>query len=317
MFLLVEVLYTLQFTLQISFKNILQSELFFDKILYMFNNMTDMLKNKIIHADAIEALRVLPEDIIHLTFSSPPYFNARDYSSFSTYKDYLQFIENVFKNVYRITKEGRFCVVNSSPVLVPRAKRSEQSKRYPIPYDIHGIMTHIGWEFIDDIVWVKPEASVKNRNGSFSQHRKPLAYKTNAVTEMIMVYRKPTDKLIDWNLKQYAPEVVEASKVADGYETSNIWKISPISDPVHSAVFPIELCNRIVSYYSMIGDLVLDPFAGSGTLGLSALNLKRYFLLIEQHSEYINRIKDRLEKEDIFDNEIFKPKVISLSEVLL
>jgi len=48
----------------------------------------------------------------------------------------------------------------------------------------------MGWEFIDDIVWVKPEASVKNRNAGFLQHRKPLGYKPNAVSEMLMVYRK-------------------------------------------------------------------------------------------------------------------------------
>jgi DNA modification methylase len=57
----------------------------------------------------------------------------------------------------------------------------------------------MGWEFIDDIIWVKPEASVKNRNSGFAQHRKPLGYKANAVNEYVMVYRKATDKLIDWN----------------------------------------------------------------------------------------------------------------------
>ena len=48
----------------------------------------------------------------------------------------------------------------------------------------------MGWEYIDDIIWLKPEASVKNRVGGFQQHRKPLGYKPNTVTEMIMVYRK-------------------------------------------------------------------------------------------------------------------------------
>lgn len=60
----------------------------------------------------------------------------------------------------------------------------------------------MGWEFIDDIVWEKPEYSVKNRIGGFQQHRKPLAYKPNSVTEYLMVYRKQTDKLIDWNIHQ-------------------------------------------------------------------------------------------------------------------
>ena len=71
----------------------------------------------------------------------------------------------------------------------------------------------MGWEFIDDIVWVKPEASVKNRNAGFLQHRKPLGYKPNAISEMIMVYRKKTDKLIDWNISQYNWDKVKKVKL--------------------------------------------------------------------------------------------------------
>ena len=63
----------------------------------------------------------------------------------------------------------------------------------------------MGWEFIDDIVWKKPETSVKNRNARFMQHRKPLAYKPNVVTEYVMVYRKETDRLIDWNIRTIRP----------------------------------------------------------------------------------------------------------------
>ena len=88
-------------------------------------------------------------------------------------------------------------------LFVPRLSRAHSSKRYAIPYDIHPRLTDIGWEFIDDIVWIKPEYAAKNRNGGFYQHRKPLCYKANSVTESVMVYRKKTDKLIDWNLRQY------------------------------------------------------------------------------------------------------------------
>jgi len=99
-------------------------------------------------------------------------------------------LENVFKEVHRVTKEGRFFVLNTSPIIIPRISRAHASKRYPIPYDIHPLLVKMGWEFIDDIIWVKPEASVKNRNAGFLQHRKPLGYKPNAVSEMLMVYRK-------------------------------------------------------------------------------------------------------------------------------
>src|SRR3989338_3951043 len=254
------------------------------------------LKNTIVQGDVVETLKHVPDDSIHLTFTSPPYYNARDYSIYQSYDEYLRFLEEVFKEVHRITKEGRFFVLNTSPIIIPRISRAHSSKRYPIPYDIHPLLVKMGWEFVDDIVWVKPEASVKNRNAGFLQHRKPLGYKPNAVSEMIMVYRKKTDKLIDWNIGQYSWDKVKKSKVKDKYETTNIWHIGPTFDKVHSAVFPIELCNRVIKYYSFVGDLIFDPFAGSGTLGRAAMELDRNFFLAEKEIKYINRIKEELDK---------------------
>ena len=155
------------------------------------------LKNTVVLGDVRDILRVIPNESFHLTFTSPPYYNARDYSIYSSYKAYLAFLEEVFSLTYEKTKAGRFLIVNTSPVIVPRIRRQYASKRYPIPFDIHHFLVKIGWEFIDDIVWMKPEASVKNRNAGFLQHRKPLAYKPNSTTEYVMVYRKQSDQLID------------------------------------------------------------------------------------------------------------------------
>ncbi|HED05431.1 MAG TPA: restriction endonuclease subunit M [Ignavibacteria bacterium] len=258
----------------------------------------DYLKNTVVLGDVREILKLIPDESFHLTFTSPPYYNARDYSIYPSYKAYLNFLEEVFKLTYDKTKEGRFLIVNTSPVIVPRISRQHSSKRYPIPFDIHHFLMKMGWEFIDDIIWVKPEASVKNRNAGFLQHRKPLAYKPNARTEYLMVYRKQTDKLIDWNIRQYDWETVKESKVKDGYETSNVWEIDPKFDKVHSAVFPVELCKRVIEYYSFKGDLVFDPFAGSGTFGRTAKYLDRYFFLTEQEPKYFEYMKSFLKKSD-------------------
>jgi DNA modification methylase len=260
------------------------------------------MKNVVICGDVLEILKFVPDESIHLTFTSPPYYNARDYSIYPSYKEYMLFLAEVFKEVYRVTKEGRFFILNTSPVIIPRVSRQHSSKRYSIPFDIHYYLIKIGWEFIDDIIWVKPEASVKNRIAGFSQHRKPLAYKPNQITEYVMVYRKKTDKLLDWNIRQYEWELVRKSKVQGEYETTNVWQIDPTFDKVHSAVFPIELCNRIIKYYSYIGDLVFDPFAGSGTFGRSALNLERYFFLTEKEEKYIEKIKQEISKETLLIN---------------
>ncbi len=261
------------------------------------------MKNTVVHGDVEETIKYVPDESIHLTFTSPPYYNARDYSIYQSYEEYLNFLERIFKELHRITKEGRFFILNASPIIIPRISRAHSSKRYPIPYDIHPLLVKMGWEFIDDIVWVKPEASVKNRNGGFLQHRKPLGYKPNAITESLMVYRKKTDKLIDWNIKQYSWDKVKKSKVEEEYETTNVWQIDPTFDKIHSAVFPKELCDRVIKYYSFIEDLVFDPFAGSGTLGKSAIKLNRNFFLTEKEEKYIQRMKQDLNNnDDLFNN---------------
>ena len=279
-----------------------------------FKNSPAFLRNLIINGDAKEILKVIPEQSVQLTFTSPPYYNARDYSIYQSYEEYLSFLENIFRQVHRVTMEGRFFILNTSPILIPRVSRGHSSKRYAIPYDIHHRLIKMGWEFIDDIIWVKPEVTVKNRNAGFLQHRKPLAYKPNPVTENVMVYRKKSDKLIDWNIRQYSAAEIAKSKVTEDYETTNVWYINPTFDKVHSAVFPIELCNRVIKYYSIVGDLIFDPFAGSGTVGKSAQQLSRNFLLTEAKEEYVARMRDSLELENnLFEDSTNKVRFLDLT----
>lgn len=272
----------------------------------------DFLKNTVVHGDVRKILKSVPEDSIHLTFTSPPYYNARDYSIYSSYKDYLEFLNEVFKEVHRVTKEGRFLLINTSPIIIPRISRQHSSKRYPIPFDLHNYIVNAGWEYLDDIIWLKPETSVKNRIGGFLQHRKPLGYKPNTVTEMIMVYRKKTTKLLDWNIRQYPKEIVDKSKVSDGFETNNVWKIDPVYSKNHTAVFPIELCKKVIKYYSFEGDLVFDPFGGSGTFGRAAKALNRLFFLTELKDEYFEYMKSTKKSSSSFDE--LKTKFLEYKE---
>lgn len=261
--------------------------------------MSDYLENCLIWGDATKVLSTLPPGIVHLTFTSPPYYNARDYAFYETYSDYLDFLESVFKQVHRVTQEGRFLVVNTSPVITPRRSRNDSSHRHGIPFDLHTRLVSNGWDFIDDIVWVKPEPSSTRRNGGFFQHRKPLMYKPNPVTEYLMVYRKQCPRLLDWNIRQYRGEVLRQSLVEGEFETTNLWRIPPARNRHHPAVFPKTLCEKVIRYYSYVGDVVMDPFAGSGTLGLVATDLKRKFLLVERDGEYVDLIRSRLDQKDV------------------
>lgn len=247
-----------------------------------------------IHHQSCEDMGGLPDGAVHLTVTSPPYYNARAYSQYEDYAAYLAFMKKVFGEVHRVTAEGRFMVVISSPVIEPRLSRATSSIRHPVPFDLHSLATSAGWEFIDDIIWVKPGGAAKDRNSTFRSGRKPLTYKPNPVTEYAMVYRKKTERLIDWNLKQYQADVMTASRVAGDVERTNVWKISPASNAVHDAVYPVELAQRFIELYSMKGDMVLDPFMGSGTTAVAALQAGRQSVGYEIHAKYIGEAQRRI-----------------------
>ncbi len=254
------------------------------------------VRNTIASGDCEQVLRDLPTESIDLVFTSPPYYNARpEYADYITYESYLLKLRKVIHNVHRVLAEGRFFVMNVAPVLIRRSSRSEASRRIAVPFDVHRLFIEEGYDFIDDIIWEKPEGAgwATGRGRRFAADRNPLQYKPVPVTEYILVYRKHTDKLLDWNIRAHPePEMVEASHIEDGYEHTNIWRITPAYDKRHPAIFPVELAEKIILYYSFKNDVVLDPFAGIGTVGKAAAKHERRFILIEKNPEYVNVIRD-------------------------
>ncbi|MFH1371234.1 MAG: site-specific DNA-methyltransferase [Planctomycetota bacterium] len=258
------------------------------------------LRNTIILGDSERALLELPAGSVGLIFTSPPYYNARpEYTDYLSYEEYLLKLKKIIQNSHHVLSEGRFFVMNISPVLVRRANRNEASKRIAVPFDVHPLFVNEGFDFIDDIIWEKPEGAgwATGRGRRFAADRNPLQYKTVPVTEYILVYRKRTEKLIDWNIRAHPePGLVKESKIGEGYETTNIWRIKPAYDKRHPAIFPPELAEKVVSYYSFKNDVVLDPFAGIGTTAIAAIKLKRRFVMIEENPEYVGYMKDDIKK---------------------
>jgi DNA modification methylase len=252
------------------------------------------MEQKIIHENCLTGLKNIKDETIHLTWTSPPYYNAKSYSAWETYEDYLKFLEDVFYEVYRVTLPGRMCAVNLSPVIVQRESRSHESKRLAIPFHFFTIMETMGWKYIDDIVWVKPEGAAINRNGGFFQHRKPVAYKPNIVSETIFIFQKPSNFLIDKIVRSYDGDVLDKSLVYDNYERSNVWQINPETKSKHLAPYPEKLSDNIIKYYSFHGDNVLDPFLGSGTTLVSCKKLERNGIGFEIHEEYVKMCEVRL-----------------------
>lgn len=254
-----------------------------------------MLSNTIRMGDAEDLLMDMPNECVDLVFTSPPYYNAKpEYAEYLSYEEYLLKMRKIIHQCARVLNEGRFFVINISPVLIRRASRNEASKRIAVPFDFHRIFIEEGFEFIDDIHWVKPEGAgwATGRGRRFAADRNPLQYKPVPVTEYILVYRKKTDKLIDWLIREHPDQqALQESRIEDGYEITNIWKITPAHNKHHPAVFPIELAEKVIKYYSIKNDVVLDPFAGTGTTGRAGVKLNRRFALFEQDENYVNLMK--------------------------
>lgn len=247
--------------------------------------------------DTSKTLKNLPDNSIQLSFTSPPYYNAREYADYCSYNEYLYKMKDVFVACNRVIEDGRFLIVNVSPVITKRPGREYESIRYPIHFDFHKILEEAGFYFIDEIIWIKPEPSVPNRNGGYQQIRKPLSYKPNCITESLMVYRKKCDFLLDKNINCYDKNYNRYDD--EDIDMTNCWYIAPKSDKNHPAVFPEELCKKVLKYYSFEGDTVLDPFAGSGTLGRVAKTMNRLPVMCEINERYAQIINE--EEENYYD----------------
>jgi DNA modification methylase len=110
------------------------------------------------------------------------------------------------------------------------------------------------------------------------------------VTEYVLVFKKPAPFLIDKVIKN-------ESLVPDGYERTNVWHINPETKSWHPAPFPSQLVENCIRYYSYEGDVVYDPFAGSGTVGRVAEKLNRNWIMSELNTEYFNKINSTIKND--------------------
>jgi DNA modification methylase len=263
--------------------------------------------NIVIHGDSETSIQILPPGSVGLVFTSPPYFNARpDYSEYGDYQDYLEKMRKIIRESALVLAEGRFFAINISPVLIRRMSRGHSSQRIAVPFDLHRIFIEEGFDFIDDIIWEKPSGAgwATGRGRRFAADRTPLQYKAVPVTEYILVYRKHTENLIDWNIRFHPDqEAVARSKIFGDYDATNIWRIPPSYSKKHPAIFPVELAKRVIQYYSFEGDLVLDPFAGTGTVAKAAIRLKRRFAMIEMEQDYVDLMKHEFQ-DSMFENSV-------------
>tara|TARA_B100000035_G_C20996290_1_gene552648 strand:+ start:260 stop:1186 length:927 start_codon:yes stop_codon:yes gene_type:complete len=239
-------------------------------------------------------LNKIKSESVHLAVTSPPYFNAKDYSQWDNIEDYLIDMENVFKEVFRTLRPGRKFCLNISDI---PEKGNFGVKWLSLSSELLKISLNLGFELADRIFWFKTPLKGFNY-GSLPYPPSPLI---NDSIENIFILRKPGK-----NDYSYVPKgKKEISKLPrDEYVeyTKQIWSIRRvrIKDNLegHTAPFPKELPKRCIKLYSFVGDTILDPFGGSGTTSIAAAELKRNSIYVDINKDFSKLALNNLKSID-------------------
>lgn len=122
---------------------------------------------EIIHGDCIDVLSKMPLDSVDLCVTSPPYFNARDYSVWNTFTDYMDCMRACFTEVYRVLKNHKYIVVNVGDVVSSGTSESKwAARKYALGAHFTVMLESIGFTFIDDFIWDKGEPQSKRHLGN-------------------------------------------------------------------------------------------------------------------------------------------------------
>lgn len=254
-----------------------------------------------------ESMGFLRDGKVDLVVTSPPYWNAREYSKYKpgtkkdrtrdyskgftdgSYGSYLALMSRCFAEVYRVLKPGGVCCVNVASVLY-------KSRSYPIPADLTRRLIELGFEMKEELVWDKTHSAC-DRFGNFARNPLPHLYYPNLSSERILVLRKPGPRAA----KTADPEQREASrlplsKLATKEICNDVWHIAAERGGVldHCAPYPQDLAARLVLLYSHKGETVLDPFMGSGQTMVVAKAYGRSFVGVDVEQKFVDYAESRI-----------------------
>ena len=272
--------------------------------------------NKVFYKDS-RKMSELPDNSIHLIVTSPPYFNIKDYSldgyqknkkgekirgqigDIQNYKRYIDEMLKVWKECERVLKPNGKLVINTP--LMPMLKKNFNTHYNRHIFDInsdieHSILNNTKLFLLDVYIWNRTNPSKRLMFGSYPYPRNFYAQNT---IEFITVYVK--DGPSENNLPK---EIKEQSKLTEKEWiefTKQIWNIpipnkNDLAFGEHSAIMPEEIVRRCVRLYTYVGDVVLDPFAGSGTTLKVVKELKRNYVGYEISRSYEKVINLKLQE---------------------
>lgn len=250
-----------------------RSEVYRDKRIVLFQG--DALKS-----DTFE------KEFIDLIVTSPPYNVGIEYNSNNdelTYEQYLEFTEKWISNCYNWSKPQARFLLN-----VPLDKNKGGQKS--VGADITQIAQKVGWKYHSTIIWNEGNISRRTAWGSWLSAAAPYVI---APVELIIVLYKESWKKINGS------RISDISKEQFMEWTNGMWTFNGESKKRigHPAPFPKELPFRAVKLFSYINDIVFDPFTGSGTTLIEAVNNHRIAVGLEIDHNYCELAKKRIQRE--------------------
>ncbi|MEM4551250.1 MAG: site-specific DNA-methyltransferase [Sulfolobales archaeon] len=239
--------------------------------------------DKIVLGDAREVLRKLPDRCVHLVVTSPPYNVGKEYDEDLTLGEYLDFIEEVMREVYRVLVwGGRICF---------NVANLGRKPYIPLHAYIIQRLEEIGFLLRGEVIWDKGDAVSGSSTawGSWCSATNPLLRDQH---EYIIVASKGDFR----RNKGYKEDTITKEEFLEF--TRSIWRFPPESAKKvgHPAPFPEELPYRCIQLYTFKEDVVLDPFVGSGTTCVAALKAGRHCIGIDIDERYVEIAKKRLEE---------------------
>jgi site-specific DNA-methyltransferase (adenine-specific) len=232
-----------------------------------------------------EEMTELPEHSVHLMVTSPPYNVGKDYDENLTLEEYLNFLRQVWSEVHRVLVPGGRACINIANL--------GRKPYIPLHSFVIRDMFDLGFLMRGEIIWDKAaSASSSTAWGSWLSATNPTL---RDVHEYILVFSKgmyrrqnPAERPATISKEEF----LENSKSVWHFPTESARKVG------HPAPFPVELPHRLIQMYTFAGDVVLDPFMGSGQTALAALKAGRHHVGYEIDPAFIDLYHERIQQHD-------------------
>ncbi len=223
----------------------------------------------------------MPDRSVHLMVTSPPYNVGKDYDDDLTMEDWRGLMSRVLRETFRALVDGGRACVNVANL--------GRRPYIPVHASVIEDALEAGFYMRGEIIWDKGAgAGSSTAWGSWRSASNPTLRDTH---EYILVFQKPP-------FGRAAPRGRESTISRDDFLelTRSVWKFGPESAKraEHPAPFPVELPRRLIELYTYRGEVVLDPFMGTGATGIASVRTARRYVGYEIDGEYASRAEARI-----------------------